>query len=141
MMATPYSKGRDDLYGSRGPFVDSHDGQTIHRLPPGSDQLLEAGILHNTGGIRARDGLNDTQMSRSLTEEDRTAVRLFNSGLPDRPRPGVFKQGNRPRRPQEGDDVPILRECWPTVDNGNKETPGCSIQEYRGAWYNICRSV
>ena len=55
------------------------------------------------------------------------------------PRPGVFKQGFQSQ--ESNDDVPILRECWPTVDNGNKETPGCSIQEYKGAWYNICRSV
>ena len=90
MMATPYTKGRYDIYGSRGPFVDTHDGQTLHRLPPGSDQLLDAGILHNTAGIgiRARDSLNDTQQSRSLSEEDRSAVRLFNSGLSNRPRPG-----------------------------------------------------
>ena len=143
MRATPYMKGDIDIFGSRGgPFVDTHDGLSIHRLPPGSDQLLEAGVLHNTG-IRGRDSLNDTDtpQSRSLPEEDRTTVRLFNSGLPDRPRPGVFKKGFAPKGPQSNPDAPILRECWPTLSGGNRETSGCSIQEYRGAWYNICRSV
>ena len=137
-MATPYTKGDIDIFGSRGPFVDTHDGLSYHRLPPGSDQLLDAGVLHNTG-FRGREGLNDSDMSD--IPQSRTAVRLFNTGLPDRPRPGVFKQGFAPKRPQSSPDAPVLRECWPTLSGGNKETSGCSIQEYRGAWYNICRSV
>ena len=118
-----------DIYGSRAPLVDSHDGQTLHRLPPGSDQLLEAGILHNTG---SRD-----QQARILSHQGQEAVRLFNSGLSDRPRPGVFKQGFASQRPQPS-LAPILRECWPNPYN--VETPGCSVQKYKGAWYNICRS-
>ena len=40
MMATPYTKGDIDIFGSRGPFVDTHDGLSYHRLPPGSDHLV-----------------------------------------------------------------------------------------------------
>ena len=141
MMGTPLQELTNtggDIYGSRAPLVDTYDGLSLHRLPPGSDQLLEAGVLHNTG-IRARDSLHDqvTQQSRILSSNDQEAVRLFNSGLSDRPRPGVFKQGFASQRPQPS-LAPVLRECWPNPYN--VETPGCSIQKYKGAWYNICRS-
>ena len=137
MMGTPLQQltnSGGDIYGSRAPLVDTHDGQTLHRLPPGSDQLLQTGVLHNTG-LRARDELSDqfTQQSRILSNNE--AVRLFSSGLPDRPRPGVFKQGSQTPQLRP---APVLRECWPNPYN--VETPGCSIQKYKGAWYNICRS-
>ena len=46
-------------------------------------------------------------------------------------------QGFVSQRPQPS-IAPILRECWPNPYN--VETPGCSVQKYKGAWYNICRS-
>ena len=33
----------------------------------------------------------------------------------------------------------VIRECWPNPFQA--ESPGCSVQRYRGQWYNICRSV
>ena len=89
MMGTPLhqlTNSGGDIYGSRAPLVDTHDGQTLHRLPPGSDQLLQTGVLHNTG-LRA----SNDQQSRILTSQGQEAVRLFNTGLSDRPQ--VFKQG------------------------------------------------
>ena len=86
MMGTPLQQltnSGGDIYGSRAPLVDTHDGQTLHRLPPGSDQLLQTGVLHNTG--------RNDQQSRILTSQGQEAVRLFNTGLSDRPQ--AFKQG------------------------------------------------
>ena len=134
MKGTPYTKGAGDIFGSRFPVVDTHDGIAVHRLPPGSDQLLEAGVLHSPDSLTH----TSSQQSRVMTEQERTAVRRFNSGLPDRPKSGVFKQGFVPQQPLSR-SAPVLRECWPNPYN--VETSGCSIQKYKGAWYNICRSV
>ena len=153
MKGTPYTKGSGDIFGSRFPVVDTHDGIAVHRLPPGSDQLLDSGVLHNTR-FGARDSLTHTasqEQERTDTasqeqertdigslEQERSAVRLFNSGLPDRPQSGVSKQGFVHLRPHSS-NAPVLRECWPTEND--VETSGCSVQIYKGAWYNICRSV
>ena len=31
----------------------------------------------------------------------------------------------------------VIRQCWPNPYQA--ESPGCSVQNYRGRWYNICR--
>lgn len=102
-----------DIYGSRSPFVKNHDGRAISRLPTYSDNVL--------GGRSQRQLYSPEYAIPSSTIRPRI---LFPTPSPSTP--------SRFLAP-----VPVLRECWPNPHQA--ESPGCSVQKYRGNWYNICR--
>ena len=104
-----------DIYGSRSPSVKSHDGLAISRLPTYSDNVL--------GGVRSERQLYSPEYA-----DQRSTLRpriLFPTPSPSTPARFLTP-------------VPVLRECWPNPYQA--ESPGCSVQQYRGNWYNICRS-
>ena len=41
-------------------------------------------------------------------------------------------------RPEPESEPGVIRQCWPNPHQA--ESPGCSVQHYRGQWFNICRS-
>ena len=104
-----------NIYGSRSPLIRNYDGQSISRLPTYSEQTFASREQRQLNGAEEVD--------------------------PDRPR--IMFPGSQvstvpgPVTRFDTDHVPVLRECWPNPYQA--ESPGCSVQKYRGNWYNICR--
>ena len=110
------------IYGSRSPSVRNYDGQALSRLPTYSDDRL--------GEAR-----HDRQLQLGDSETSRLDRQLQYS-QPSTLIPRIlFPTTNVPT--SQVSSVPVLRECWPNPYQA--ESPGCSVQKYRGQWYNICR--
>ena len=101
-----------DIYGSRSPSVRNHDGLAISRLPTYSQHRL-----------------GDARHQRQLSYSD-PGYDQVTTGVPRILFPTTPASSSHP-------GVPMLRECWPNPYQA--ESPGCSVQKYRGHWYNICR--
>ena len=82
---------------------------------------------------------NDFLENRQLYSNEHPDNMQGQSQFAFQPLPG-WRTTGQPRIvfPSESQPGPeVIRQCWPNPYQA--ESPGCSVQNYRGQWFNICR--
>ena len=144
MKATPVTPGSQEIGGGTGYRQPSGQGSQYGQIGQGSQGEQRKNPTNDGQAISRLPTYSETYLTNTNTNQypppPYSPQNPQSSSGPQQPYlPYPSQQSRIVNYPatEQNSRGSVWRQCW--TNPYQAELPGCSVQQYRGEWYNVCR--